>query len=113
MNTDIRIVLAAALFGSVGFFAGWGTAQIESEDFDCVNDYRGAIVVEKKGGLLIVSKDGCNYETVKFPALYKYSLGDTVCKSTTVFAEVQATMQERIKNEIEHQEMLKRIRNEY
>ena len=113
MDLSIRIFLAAILFGSVGFITGRATSQTNSEDFDCVNDYSGAIVVEKKDGILTVSKDGCNYETVRFPALYDYSLGDTICKSSTVFTETEKKVRQEIKEELEYKAMIKRIRDEY
>jgi len=91
MNTDIRMVVAFVLFIAFGFITGWGASEMSSEDFDCVSDYSGAIVVESHShGEYILTKDGCSYETVRFPALYNYSLGDTVCSDKSFIKVYEA-----------------------
>ena len=62
-------ILAAALFSSC------------QPKFDCVDDYCGWIVVDTAENKTIIS-DGCKeFKEVNFPALYGYTLGDTVCKT--------------------------------
>jgi len=53
----------------------------KGKDFDCVDDYKDYIVVEKSiNGFYTVSKSNCKYEVINLPQLYNYSLGDTIGK---------------------------------
>jgi len=94
---NLGIITAIALY-TFGLVTGWGITHTHLQDFDCVNDYSGAIVVESHNqGEYIVTKDGCNYETVKLPALYNYSLGDTVCSDKS-FIKVYKAREDILNN---------------
>lgn len=70
-------LIGAFIGGIAGIFI---YSRIVDNDFDCIEDYNGQIVVDTtKDGKLIVG-NGCDYSTVYFPAIYDYSLGDTIGK---------------------------------
>ena len=67
----------------LGFLLGAGVFIHKQEtDFDCVEDYKGKIVVEVIGIGEYVVSNGCDYSTVSFPEIYSYSVGDTIGKKT-------------------------------
>lgn len=81
MNTDkINGCLLGMFIGGVmGIFIH---SSIISVKLDCPADYNGQIVVEAKGDGDYIISNGCEYSTVSFPAIYDFSLGDTIGKKT-------------------------------
>lgn len=70
-------LIGAFIGGIAGIFI---YSRIVDNDFDCIEDYNGQIVVDTtEDGKLIVG-NGCDYSTAYFPSIYEYAIGDTIGK---------------------------------
>jgi len=94
MKEKIETIVLIALFVLAIIFIIVPKELFISKDLDCPQDYCGWIMVDDN-----TISNGCEFKTVHFPALFKYSLGDTVCKTSfnSVFAARNRKMDSLVK----------------